>query len=280
VVRAAVEPVYQRLLAEAQAKMVACPRCQARVPPTERCPLCNAQLANVSPPPPARKRRLPPLLGLGAALALLIMLFATPDGNDQPAKAAATPPAAATAERRAAAAAPSAVPTARPTATAAPLPRGALLLPPGDVTEPAVDLIYSQVSEAAQRVTADLEVAGTIARRRNEATYQVYLELDGDPQTGDRSTPWRTLGADVTILYRSGEEGAQVLRWRDSAWEGIGAAQVSIDGGKLALSFPAEWLDGSATRQYTVLTRYPTRNLADYGPDRTAQPAEAGQDEH
>jgi len=49
--------IQARLQAEERGRMVVCPRCQGRILPTARCPLCNAPLNPAPAPPPQRRWR-------------------------------------------------------------------------------------------------------------------------------------------------------------------------------------------------------------------------------
>jgi hypothetical protein len=70
------------------------------------------------------------------------------------------------------------------------------------------------------------------------------------------------------LVYRADEDAGMALRWSGTHWQGIGAAQVVIEGGGLALRVPAEWLGNPQTVRYGILASNAGANLADYVPAR------------
>lgn len=282
-VRAALEPIARRLIDDELARSIACPRCQGRVPLQPRCPLCNAPLG-VPAVPPARRRRIGPLLVIAASALVSLVLIGLLLGGGGPAEATDQPPATATAGTAAPAAAPAGtaapaptrLPTPLPTATAAPVPAGVLAAPAGDVADPNIDIIRAWASSDDAEVIVAIDVAGQIHTAANRATYQVYFDQDGDPASGDRTTPWPGLGADLTALYRSGDAAAQVLRWQGDTWHGVGAAATEVRGGQLRLHIPRAWFGGAPPRRYAVLAANTEANLADVAPARDHPPVAVG----
>jgi serine/threonine protein kinase len=264
--------IQQRLLAEEQSRMIACPRCHAHVPPSKRCPMCNAPLVVEQPVLTRRRiRRSIPLISIAlTSFSILCALFAIFDqSNTRRAAGPAPTLVAATATPL-----PTLAPSPLPTATVIPVAEGTISVQPADVADPNIDLIRVRTYREAQQVVSEIEVVGQIYTEPNEAIYQVLI--DTDPAGGDQSTPWGALSADYTILYRSGDEEGMVLAWDGATWQGVGAVAVEMNGGRLALRAPAEWLGESETLRYGVLATNPSDNLTDYAPARGDSVAVAG----
>lgn len=274
------ELIYAQLSAQEQAQMVICPRCHGAVLLTDRCPLCNAPLHVSEPPPPPPPRRiglLPKMLGL-AAIATVIALPHILGINDEGAVASGVAGGQNVPARVAPATpqiSPTRMPTPIPTATAMPTPPGMLTLAADDIADPNIDIVRARAATEDDYIVADIEVVGQIYGRANEAMYQIFLDTDNSPDSGDRTGPWQTLGANYAVLYRSGEVAGMVLRWENAAWQGVGAAEAIVDGGKLQLRFPATWLDSPRELRYGILATNPVANLTDYAPARSAEAAAA-----
>ena len=262
--------IHDQLVAAEQARMITCPRCQGRVLPAERCPLCNAPLVAKTIPAPRRKLKLLPLLAIGiSVLAVLFMVMNLLGGQD----AAASPlptvgPTAAPAPTTQAA--PTALPTPLPTAAAPAEAAGTVAVAADDVADPNIDLIRAQVAVDPKAILAELQVAGKIDVQPNESTYQLFFDTDSNRATGDHSAPWPQFGADYTVLYRSGDAAGMVLRWDGASWQGVGAATTTIDGGQIQFTIPAAWLGSPNTLRYAAMTTKPGPNLADFAPVRSA----------
>lgn len=276
--RAELSAIWERVRLDEQGRMIICPRCQSPVLPAERCPVCQAQLQTPdAAPPPPRKRRWLPMLAIGASILVLIWtLFGTENASSdaaalqptdtlQPATSVATP-------------LPTREPTPLPTATAVPTPKGMLATAAGDVADADIDLIRAYVTLDDEALVVRIDVVGRIEGSAGDRRYQVFVDVD-DPASGDTSTPWRHLGADYTVLFRSGDQGGMVLRWDGAAWQSIGAATVEIGGGTLVMRAPAAWLGSPATLRYGVLAVNAPASLVDYIPARDDDPAIAVREE-
>ncbi|MCU0493783.1 MAG: serine/threonine protein kinase [Chloroflexaceae bacterium] len=267
--------LHQQVVADEEGRKVQCPRCQARVLPADRCPHCQAQL--VAPPPPPKKRRLTPVTMITAGIlaftlvcALLAML--APPAEEE-AVAATTTEATAVANTETTPI-PTVQPTVAPTATARPRESGRVVAMAGDVPDPNIDLISARVSVQQASITAEMELVGQLGEGQEPRTYQFFFDVDGTDK-GDRSTPWASLGADYTAIFRGGDPSAMVLRWADGTWERVGAASATISGGQLLLRIPAEWLPQTEDIRYGVLTINATANLSDVLPARNDAAAAA-----
>lgn len=275
--RGALAQVGERLAGAEQARMVSCPRCQGRVLPAERCPLCNAPLAMPGPPPPRKRIKPLSLIAIGlSALVILCLLMSAFAGEGETQAAAptsaptATPTIAVTTR-------PTAEPTLLPTATAAPAPTGTISGATGDVADPNIDLIRVRVAVEGDQLLARIDVVGRANAPASQATYQVFLDVDDG--AGGAGTPWPDLDADYTLIYQAGEDAATALRWSGTHWQGIGAGQVAIDGGALELRAPAEWLGNPQIIRYGILAANGGANLADYVPARGEPAALVASDE-
>jgi hypothetical protein len=271
------QQIHEQLLADEWSQMVICPRCQNAVQPAERCPLCNAPLQEPeAPPPPTRRRRgMNPLLrivGLAVIVGVLALPYVIGDENSD-ATASEQPSELVADFEETVEPLPPSEPTPMPTATVMPTPQGMLVLPAEDVVDPNIDIIRARAALEDDYVVTEIEVVGRIYEQINEATYQVFFDTDGDVSTGDRRTPWATLGADYAVLYRSGIEAGMVLGWDGAAWQGIGAATAEITDAKLRLQAPAAWFDNPQRLQYGALANHPGANLTDYAPARSENPA-------
>lgn len=263
---AALRAIQQVTQAADQAQRVICPRCQGKIVPSQRCPLCNALLipdAPAAPPErPRKRRRLPVLLMPLVGLAILYVLFhAVGAKGSQSHTATATPAPSALPTTPTA----TPLPTLLPTATAVPAALGAIDAPAADVADSNIDIIHARVFSETGTLTAEISVAGQIYQEPNQALYQVLIG-GAQPQQG-QETVWSDLRASYTILYRSGDAEGMLLAWDGDTWQGIGAARRSIQGGVLTLRIPSEWLPSGPLR-YGVLASNPAANLTDYAPVR------------
>ena len=273
--RAEMAVFHEQLVAAEQARMITCARCQGRVLPAERCPLCNAPLVAPQAPVARKPRKLLPLLAIGASLLVVIVALLNLGGENAAASALPTiPPTSgvtATALPQ-----PTSAPTPLPTAAAAQEAPGSIRVAADDVADANIDLFQAQVAIEKNTVTAELSVAGVIDQQVNTATYQFFFDTDGNAATGDTSAPWAGMGADYTALYRSGDASAMLLRWDGTTWQAAGAATTTIAGGALRIQIPSERLNAPKTIHFAVLTTKPGANLADYAPARGAAAAVAG----
>ncbi|HEU4323503.1 MAG TPA: serine/threonine-protein kinase [Roseiflexaceae bacterium] len=256
--------IREQLLAEEQARLVTCPRCGGRVPPVERCPLCNVLLEPPPPPPPPRRRSPLPFVAAGAAVLVLLCTLLGLARREAPAAVAPTSTPAAVVV-----AAP-ARPTPRPTATAAPLPDGTLAVAAGDVADANIDLILLRVETKDEQLAAELSVVGQIDGPTDRRMYQIFLD---SATGGDPSAHWPGLAADYSLIYHSGDEAGQALRWDGAAWQGVGAAEATISGGRLTLRVPRDWAGAPDRLRYGAMTFNPGANQADYAPARGTAPA-------
>ncbi len=270
--RAELEAIWERVRIDEQRRMIVCPRCQSQILPAERCPICHTRLQtpDASPPSSPRKRRWLPMLAIGVSMFVLIWtLFGAGDASGNavalqptdtpaPATSVATPP-------------PTHEPTPLPTATAVPTPEGMLAAAADNVADPDIDLIRSHVVLNDEALVIQIDVAGRIQGGVNDRIYQVFFDTDGST-AGDHSVPWRQMGADYTVLFRSGDQGGMVLRWDGAVWQSIGAATVEVSGGTLVMRVPTSWLGSPDDLHYGVLAVNPGANLADYIPVRGSDP--------
>lgn len=271
-----------QLADEEEARLITCPRCQGRVFPAERCPLCNAPLAVAPGPVEQRKRRWLPLAAIaGSIIAMLAMLLNVAGKSGRVVvetlyTTSLPPTATVVAAAPAATPRPTREPTPVPTGAAIPTPRGAIAMPANDVNDPNIDLIKASV-EITSEVVAELDVVGRVAAQGDTRTYQIFIDTDG-PAAGDTSTPWQELAADYAVLYRTGDESAMALRWNGTAWQGVGAASTTLNGGRLIVSVPLAWLGNPPSLRYGIVTTNPGANLADYAPARQQPPARVTKD--
>ncbi|MFQ3630566.1 serine/threonine protein kinase [Roseiflexus sp.] len=272
--RAELAAIWERVRVDEQGRMIICPRCQSAVLPARRCPVCGAQLQSPgATPPPPRKRRWLPMLTIGVSiLALIWMLFGM--GHTSSDAAALQPtrtPAQATA---AATPLPTYEPTPLPTATAVPTPKGALTAAAGDMADADIDLIQAHIVFDNEWLVVRIDVVGRVEGGVADRRYQVFIDVD-DVASGDTSIPWQQMGADYTVLFRSGDQGGMALHWNGTSWESIGAATVETNGGTLVMRVPATWLGSPETLRYGVLAVNGTASLVDYIPARGSDPASA-----
>ena len=274
-------PIQEQLLLHEQSQMIVCPRCHGEILPAERCPLCNAPLSSISTnePAPQRRRSIPKPLSITLKVAgfcliigiiVLGQMVGDPEsapnpaqGQDSIAQVENTEPI------------PTSVPTPLPTATAEPLPEGTLTFAAADVPDPNIDVIRVRTAIEGDQLLTEVVVVGQISDQLNEATYQVFLDTDGSTDTGNRNTPWSNLGADYTLLYRSGYESATLLQWSNDTWQSVGVATTYIDGGVLSIQISSEWLGNLQELRYAVLTNNYGANIADYAPSPDDNPAVA-----
>ena len=141
--------------------------------------------------------------------------------------------------------------------------------------DPNIDVIRVRTAIEGEQLLTEVVVVGQISDQLNEATYQVFLDTDGSTDTGNRNTPWSNLGADYTLLYRSGYESATLLQWSDDTWQSVGVATTYIDGGVLSIQISPDWLGNLSELRYAVLTNNYGANIADYAPSPDDNPAVA-----
>lgn len=270
--RAELAAIWEHVRVDEQSRMIICPRCQSQLLPAERCPVCHAQLeAPATPPPPLRKRRLLPILAIVVSILVLIWTFF--GAGNTSSDAAALPPTGAPAPATPVATQlPTREPTPLPTATAAPTPEGMLAAAAGDVADADIDLIRARVAFDNESLIVRMDVVGRIEGSGSDRRYQAFVDVDG-PASGDTSTPWQQLGADYTVLFRSGDQGGMVLRWDGAAWQSIGAAAVEMSGGTLVMRVPAAWLGSPERLRYGALAVNAPVSLVDYVPARGSDPA-------
>ncbi|NJM05284.1 protein kinase [Candidatus Gracilibacteria bacterium] len=261
--------IQQQLLSVEVARLISCPRCGERIPPSERCPFCAAPLlvAPAAPAPAQRRvRRRLPLLSIGlTVLTIAIALFALVDVLDGRSGASAT---AASAPLRTPTASPIPLATATvvPSATALPAANGVIAAAPGNIADPDVDLIAARVVREADQLVAELVVVGRIYTQPNQAVYHVFL--DTGTASGEVSTDWPGLSADYVLLYRSGAEQAMLLSWNTGSWHGVGAVATTLNAERLTMRLPIERFGQFETLAFATMAANADQNLIDFVPTR------------
>lgn len=277
--RNALMPIQEQLLAHEQAQMIVCPRCHGEILPAERCPLCNAPITLKTDDVPLERRRraLPKPVSImlkvaGFCLIIGIIVLGQMVGDEPPKTNVAENPGS-VAQIDNVEPIPTSVPTPLPTATAQPVPEGTLTLVAENVPDPNIDLIRARTAINDDQLLTEIVVVGQIYDQYSQGSYQVFLDTDGDTTTGNRNTPWPELGADYTLLYRSGFESAAILQWTGDTWQNVGIATIAIDEDTIVIQASREWLGNLQELRYAVLTSNHSANIADHAPAKSDHPA-------
>lgn len=277
--RNALIPIQEQLLAHEQSQMIVCPRCHGEILPTERCPLCNAPITLPTTELPIKRRgwSIPKPVSImlkvaGFCLIIGIIVLGQMVGDEEP-KANTVEGQDRVAHVEHTTTIPTSVPTPLPTATAQPVPEGTLTLAAEDVPDANIDVIRARTAISDDQLQTEIVVVGQIYNQYSQGTYQVFLDTDSNTDTGNRNTPWSELGADYTLLYRSGFESAALLLWTDDTWQNVGIATISIDGDTINIQVSREWLGNLQNLRYAVLTSNHNANIADHAPAKSDSPA-------